>query len=167
MNEKNYSDIGKAMNFVLRPMLAAFVAQNLERHFADKNWWQWGVLDFLYPEQKRHLPHDGSYSELTDRMDVQLCLTLIDIHWDKIFSSKMPPPTRNRVKELRMFRNQWAHKTSDFDDMETIRALDTMALISEVFDAESGRCGWRNSIDNLKRSQSSIGAKKFSLRRAT
>ena len=150
MNEKNYADIGRAMNFVLRPMLAAFVAQNLERHFANRNWWQWGVLDLLYPEQKRHLPHDGSYAELTDRMDVQLCLTLIDVHWDKIFSLKMPPTTRSRVKELKSIRNQWAHKTSGFDDMETIRALDTMALVSEAFDAETAaelRAMWNAKLN--------------------
>ncbi len=150
MNEKNYADIGRAMNFVLRPMLAAFVAQNLERHFSNQNWWQWGVLDLLYPEQKRHLPHDGSYAELTDRMDVQLCLTLIDVHWDKIFSLKMPPTTRSRVKELKSIRNQWAHKTSGFDDMETIRALDTMALVSEAFDADTAaelRAMWNAKLN--------------------
>ena len=150
MNEKNHSDIGRAMNFILRPMLAAFVAQNLERHFSNQNWWQWGVLDLLYPEQKRHLPHDGSYAELTDRMDMQLCLTLIDIHWDKIFSLKMPPTTRSRVKELKSIRNQWAHKTSGFDDMETIRALDTMALVSEAFDADTAnelRAMWNAKLN--------------------
>ena len=56
MNEKNHSEIGKALNHVLRPMLAAFVQKNLAQHFGANNWWQRGVLDVLYPEQKRFLP---------------------------------------------------------------------------------------------------------------
>ena len=38
MNEKNHPDIGRAMNFVLRPMLAALVQKKLARHFGTDNW---------------------------------------------------------------------------------------------------------------------------------
>ena len=79
MNEKNHSDVGSAMNFILRPMLAGFVAQKLSKHFGENNWWKDGVLDELYPDQKKFLPLDGSYAELTDKMDVPLCALLIDI----------------------------------------------------------------------------------------
>ena len=49
MNEKNHSDVGRAMNFILRPMLAAFVQKRLAQHFGTASWWQRGVLDMLYP----------------------------------------------------------------------------------------------------------------------
>ena len=140
MNEQNHSEIGTAMNFVLRPMLAAFVAQNLERHFADKNWWQWGVLDYVNEVQRRTLPYDGTYAELTDSMDVQLCLMLISTHWEKIFSRKLPRLAQNWIRELKAIRNEWAHPLpNSFDDAATIRALDTMALIAETFDEEDAQ----------------------------
>ena len=66
MSEENHLQINRAMNFILRPMLAAFVAQKLSRHFGAENWWRRGVLDQLYDEQKKFLPragigHDGAY----------------------------------------------------------------------------------------------------------
>lgn len=137
MNEKNHSEIGKALNHVLRPMLAAFVQKNLAQHFGANNWWQRGVLEELYPEQKRFLPASGTYEELTERLDVGLSALLIDIHWRDIFSLKMPRNAFNWVKELKSIRNAWAHDSESFDDATTIRALDTMALISEQFDAET------------------------------
>lgn len=154
MNERNHSDVGSAMNFTLRPMLAAFIAQKLERYFVNRNWWQWGVLDVLYENQKRDLPHDGSYAELTDRMDVQLCLTLIDIHWDRIFSAKMPRNALNWIKELKTLRNEWAHPSQNsFDDAATMRALDTMALLSDVFDEDTAsklRAMWKSRLQAEK-----------------
>lgn len=38
MYEDNHTQINSAMNFVLRPMLAAFVVQNLLRHFGKDAW---------------------------------------------------------------------------------------------------------------------------------
>ena len=137
MNEKNHSDIGKAMNFILRPMLSAFVAQKLSQHFGTENWWQRGVLDVLYPDQKRFLPTAGTYEELTDALDMQLCILLIDIHWREIFSVGLSRNYFHYIKELKGIRNTWAHEPNSFDDATTVRALDTMALISEQFDAET------------------------------
>lgn len=137
MNEKNHSEIGKALNHVLRPMLAAFVQKNLAQHFGANNWWQRGVLEELYPEQKRFLPASGTYEELTDALDMQLCILLIDIHWREIFSLNAPRGYFNWIKELQSIRNRWAHEPDSFDDAATVRALDTMALISEQFDAET------------------------------
>lgn len=137
MNEKNHSEIGKALNHVLRPMLAAFVQKKLARHFGTDNWWQRGVLDVLYPEQKRFLPATGTYEELTDALDMQLCILLIDIHWREIFSVGLSRNYFHYVKELKGIRNAWAHEPDSFDDAATVRALDTMALISEQFDAET------------------------------
>ncbi|MBR3051424.1 MAG: DUF499 domain-containing protein [Selenomonadaceae bacterium] len=137
MNEKNHSDIGKAMHFVLRPMLAAFVQQKLARHFGADNWWRLGVLDVLYPEQKRFLPTAGTYEELTNALDMQLCILLIEIHWREIFSAGLSRNYFNYVRELKGIRNAWAHEPDSFDDTTTRRAFDTMALISEAFDAET------------------------------
>lgn len=137
MNEKNHSDIGRALNHVLRPMLAAFVQKKLARHFGTDSWWQRGVLDVLYPEQKRFLPAAGTYEELTDALDMQLCILLIDIHWREIFSVGLSRNYFHYVKELKGIRNAWAHEPDSFDDAATVRALDTMALISEQFDAET------------------------------
>ncbi len=137
MNEKNHSDIGKAMHFVLRPMLAAFVQQKLARHFGADNWWRLGVLDVLYPEQKRFLPTAGTYEELTNALDMQLCILLIEIHWREIFSAGLSRNYFNYVRELKGIRNAWAHEPDSFDDTTTRRAFDTMALISEAFDTET------------------------------
>lgn len=149
MNEKNHSEIGNAMNFILRPMLVGFVAQKLSKYFGKNNWWQDGVLKKLYPEQKKFLPLEGSYSELTDKMDIPLCVLLIDIHWAEIFSKILPYDYFNWIKELRSIRNRWAHDQESFDDDSTIRALDTMALVSKNIDEEATeqlRAMWRAKI---------------------
>lgn len=137
MNEKNHSEIGYAMNFVLRPMLAAFVQKKLAQHFGAENWWRRGVLDVLYEDQKRFLPREGTYEELTDSLDVQNCLLLIKIHWREIFSAGLPRNYLSYTEELRNTRNTWAHEPEAFDDATTIRALDTMALIGASFDEEA------------------------------
>ena len=137
MNEKNHAEVGRAMNFVLRPMLAAFVQKNLARHFGAEDWWQVGVLDALYDEQKRYLPRAGTYTQLTDSLEVQVCLRLIEVHWREIFSPSLPRNYLSYVKELRITRNIWAHEPETFDEATTRRALDTMALISEAFDTET------------------------------
>ena len=155
MNEKNYSEITHALNHVLRPMLAAFVQKKLARHFGADNWWQRGVMDVLYPEQKRFLPTAGTYEELKDALDMQLCILLIDIHWREIFSAGLSRNYFHYVKELKGIRNAWAHEPESFDDATTIRALDTMALVSEAFDAETAeqlRAMWNAKLNRQSES---------------
>lgn len=149
MYEKNYSDINDAMNNILRPMLAGFVGTKLSAKFGNDNWWRLGVLKELYPDQKRFLPTDGTYAELTDKLDIQLSLLLIEIHWREIFSPILPYEYFNYVKELRTIRNTWAHKPESFDDAATMRALDTMAQISKEIDEETTeqlRAMWNEHI---------------------
>lgn len=149
MNEKNHSDVGNAMNFILRPMLAGFVAQKLSKSFGKNNWWAEGVLEELRPEQKKFLPLDGSYAELTDKMDIPLCALLISIHWEEVFSKILPYDYFSWIKELRTIRNRWAHEQESFDDESTIRALDTMALVCKNIDedaTEQLRIMWRNKL---------------------
>lgn len=164
MNEKNHSDVGSAMNFILRPMLAGFVAQKLSKHFGENNWWKDGVLDELYPDQKKFLPLDGSYAELTDKMDVPLCALLIDIHRSEIFSKILPYDYFNWIKELRSIRNRWAHAQESFDDDSTIRALDTMSLVSKDIDEEATeeiRAMWSEKLREREAKKISEPTKKF------
>lgn len=137
MNEKNHAEIDQAMNFKLLPMLAAYVTQTLEKHFGKDEWWQRGVLDVLYEDQKRFLPEGGNYEDLTDSLDLQLCLAVIKYNWRKVFSARLPRNYLSYVEELRMTRNLWAHEPEAFDEPMTLRALDTMVLLSEQFDAET------------------------------
>lgn len=136
MNEKNFSDVGNAMNFILLPMLRAFVVQNLSKYFGA-DWWQDGVLDELTEKQKRNLPEIGSYNELTKCLDAQLCLLLLDIHWEEIFSKVLPYSHFNYIKELKTTRNILAHGPELLNDDETDRALSTMILLSKQFDEET------------------------------
>lgn len=166
MNERNHSDVGRAMNFILRPMLAGFVAQKLSKHFGKNNWWADGVLDELYPDQKKFLPIGGSYAELTDKMDVPLCALLIDIHWSEIFSKILPYDYFNWIKELRSIRNRWAHDQESFDDGATIRALDTMALVSKDIDEEATeeiREMWHKMLKEQETKKNSETVKNFSM----
>lgn len=136
MNEQNHELVGRALNTILREALAPYVARELMATFQD-HWWQTGVLGVLYEEQKRNLPAEGSYAELTDAMDVQCCLILMDLHWRDIFSKKLSRNHYNWVKELNTVRNQWAHtEWRAFDDSYTARALDTMARMCEQLDDE-------------------------------
>ena len=136
MNEQNHELVGRALNTILREALAPYVARELMAQFKN-DWWQEGVLDVLYDDQKRNLPYRGDYAELTDAMDVQCCLRLMDIHWKGIFSKKLSLNHYNWVKELNTVRNQWAHtEWKVFDDSYTARALDTMARLCEQLDDE-------------------------------
>ena len=136
MNEANHELVGRALNTILREALVPYVARELISVF-NADWWQKGVLDVLYDDQKRNLPHAGTYAELTDSMDVQCCLILMDIHWREIFSKKLSRNHYNWVKELNTVRNQWAHtEWKIFDDSYTARALDTMARMCEQLDDE-------------------------------
>ena len=137
MNEQNHELVGRALNTILREALAPYVARELMAHYTEDNWWQDGVLGVLYDDQKRNLPASGNYSDLTDSMDVQCCLILMDIHWREIFSKKLSRNHYNWVKELNTVRNQWAHtEWKAFDDSYTARALDTMARMCEQLDDE-------------------------------
>lgn len=156
MNEKNHSDIGRAMNFILRPMLAASIQRELSRYYGAGQWWRRGVLDALYTEQKRFLPTSGTYEELTDKLDIQLCITLIEYHWREIFSKTAPRGYFNWIKELKTIRNSWAHDQNAFDDATTIRALDTMAQISASIDTEATeqlRTMWNEKLNRQSKTE--------------
>lgn len=137
MDKNNHEIVGRALNYILRDALAPYIARELELVYQDY-WWSEGVLKVLREDRKRNLPSGGSYADLTDAMDIQLCLVLMDIHWNDIFSKKLSTIHRSWLKETNTFRNLWAHATpKDFNDSNTVRALDTMARFCEQIDHES------------------------------
>ena len=149
MYDKNYSEIERAMNFKLRPLLADFIAKKLSQYFGSEKWWTEGVINVLDEDRRRNLPLSGSYSELTDKLDIALCLLLIEIHWNEIFSEGLPRSYMNYVRELRATRNLYAHEPEIFEDEMTMRALDTVARISAPIDeelTEELRAMWRSKI---------------------
>ncbi|MDR3343094.1 MAG: hypothetical protein LBT14_10000 [Treponema sp.] len=47
-----------------------------------KDWWNLGVL---YDDQKRDLPDSGDNTKLLNSLDIQRCLLLFDLHWQRVF----------------------------------------------------------------------------------
>ena len=111
MDRNNHEIVGRALNYILRDALAPYIARELEGQYKDL-WWSEGVLAVVFEKMKRTLPLGGTYAELTDAMDIQLCLVLMmDVHWEKIFSKKLSINHRNWLKETNTIRNEWAHPT--------------------------------------------------------
>lgn len=117
--------------------LAPYVARELQIEFG-KNWWQSGVFDVLYEDQKRDLPSFGNWEQLVDSLDVQRCLLLFDLHWNQVFRKRLSVDHRNWAKELGITRNKLAHiGGKDFSDDDTWRALDTMSRLCEQIDPQT------------------------------
>lgn len=132
----NYDLVTKGFRTLVQ-VLAPFIARELKVAFKD-SWWQDGVWDALYDEQRRGLNSLGTWEEKVDSLDIARCLVLIDIHWNTIFKKKMSIDQRNWAKELAGVRNKWAHiGSADFDDDYTWRAMDTMSRLCEQIDAQS------------------------------
>ena len=117
--------------------LSDYVCKELKQTYGA-DWWEDGVLDILYDDQKRSLPLSGDWGTLVDSLDMALALLLFDLHWGDIFSRKLPVSNRTWVKELKGVRNDLAHLGGkDFTDDDTWRALDTMARLCASIDADS------------------------------
>ena len=117
--------------------LSDYVCKELKQTYGA-DWWEDGVLDILYDDQKRSLPRSGDWRTLVDSLDMALALLLFDLHWGDIFSRKLPVSNRTWVKELKGVRNDLAHLGGkDFTDDDTWRALDTMARLCASIDADS------------------------------
>ncbi|MDR1835059.1 MAG: DUF499 domain-containing protein [Fusobacteriaceae bacterium] len=117
--------------------LAPYIARELLNEYGE-DWWEDGVLNFLFDDQKRNLPEAGNWGKLVDSLDVLNCLTLFaDAHWQKIFRRKLSIDHRTWAIELKGVRNKLAHLGGgDFNDDDTWRALDTMSRLSEQIDPE-------------------------------
>ena len=68
--EDNNVVITKAFN-IMHPMLAAFVAQSLEKVYGQSGWWS-VVLESL-SRSNYSLPATGEYAELVDSLDFAAC----------------------------------------------------------------------------------------------
>lgn len=145
--QQNHRIIMDAMNFELRNALAPYIARELISQYGESDWWQRGVLDVLLDNRKRLLPAGGSYADLKDELEIQLCLILMDIQWKNIFSKKLSLNHHSWVKELIIIRNACAHpQWKTFTDSYTTRALDTMARLAEQLDEDCAiklRNKWR------------------------
>ena len=122
---------------ILLFVLSDYVCKELKQTYGA-HWWEDGVLDILYDDQKRNLPLSGDWPTLVDSLDMAVTLTLFDVHWRDIFSRKLPVSHRTWAKELKGVRNDLAHLGGkDFSDDDTWRALDTMARLCASIDTDS------------------------------
>ena len=129
---ENYELVQKGFR-VLHPLMAGYIGQEFSRVYKN-NWWQ-EILDAL--SDQYDLPTSGDYGELIDSLDVMNCLRLIDRRWNEVFRTKLSLDYRTWSKELVGVRNKAAHiGGQDFSKSYAERALDTMALLCEAFDAD-------------------------------
>lgn len=129
---ENYELVQKGFR-VLHPLMAGYIGQEFSRVYKN-GWWQ-EILDAL--GDQRDLPESGDYGDLIDSLDVMNCLRLIDRRWNEVFRTKLSLDYRTWAKELLGVRNKAAHiGGQDFSKGYAERALDTMALLCEAFDAE-------------------------------
>lgn len=134
MNEKNHDTVSLALD-ILRPALSQFVGRTLSRHIGLDNWWKYGVMHKLDEVSKRSLPSTGVYNELVNRLNLPVCLKLLEIHKQDYFLQYVPENFFNWLTELGTIRKQWHEQPEFFDDTTTARALDTMILIADKIDA--------------------------------
>lgn len=136
----NHEIVGKGFG-ILREQLAPYIAQqllNIPEYKIEDRWWTEGVLGALSEREQNDLYYGDDYGMRVDSLDIAACLNLIDRHWNNLFRYKLPNAARSWAKEIKDFRNQWAHiGGKDFTDKETIRALDTMALLAGEIDIEA------------------------------
>ncbi|MDR1921319.1 MAG: DUF499 domain-containing protein [Candidatus Adiutrix sp.] len=133
--ESNHTLITKAFQSLLQA-LAPYVVREL-KSARGARWWQTGVLDCLYEDQKKDLPQQGDTDTLAKSLDVQRCLLLFDLNWNDVFRKKLSNDHRTWAKELIGVRNRWAHIGGhDFSDDDAWRALDTMSRLCEQIGAE-------------------------------
>lgn len=129
---ENYELVQKGFR-VLHPLMAGYIGQEFSRVYKN-GWWQ-EILEAL--SDQFDLPESGDYGELIDSLDVMNCLRLVDRRWNEVFRTKLSLDYRTWAKELVGVRNKAAHiGGQDFSKNYAERALDTMALLCEAFDAD-------------------------------
>ena len=134
--DNNHMQVSQSFRILLGA-LTPYIARELRNEFGE-NWWADGVINVLYDEQKRDLPHSGDWAKLVDSLDIARCLLLFDLHWQRVFRKKLSIDHRTWAKELVGVRNKLAHiGGEDFSADDTWRALDTMSRLSEQIDPES------------------------------
>lgn len=130
--QENYEIVQKGFR-TLHPLMAGYIGQELNREYHN-GWWQ-EVLSTL--SDQWDLPSSGEYGDLIDSLDIANCLRLFDRKWNEVFRQKLSKDYRTWATELMGVRNKVAHVgQQDLDKSYAERALDTMALLCEAFDAE-------------------------------
>ena len=148
----------------LRETLAPYIARELSLEYGSNVWWRDGVIKVLREDQKTHLPQSGDFTELTDSLDIAMCVLLFaDIHWQYIFKKKLSIYHRSWAKELKTFRDDTAHiGGKDFSEDDTWRALDTMSRFCKGIDEECSqelrkiRDGFKNAVSAGKRKSEAL-----------
>ena len=116
--------------------LAPYIAQELRQVYGN-DWWQRGVMDILFVDQRRDLPAFGEWDELVDSLDIQRALLLLEHNWQQVFRRKLAVDHRTWAKELQGVRNRLAHLGgNDVSDDDTWRALDTMSRLADAIEPE-------------------------------
>lgn len=134
--EANHLIISTGFRYLLAG-IGPYIARELKAEHGE-DWWQKGVWDVLYEDQRRGLSQIGEEKDLIGSLDVQRCLQLLDANWQQVFRKKLSIDHRTWAKELTGFRNKLAHIGSDdFSDNDTWRALDTMSRLCEQIDPEN------------------------------
>ena len=135
-NNTNHDLVTKGFNRLLEA-LTPYIVQELAQTYGT-DFWQVGVMDKLYDDQKRGLPTSGTVNELASSLDIAKCLLLMEINWREVFGKKLPRDCKNYVIELKGKRNEWAHKgIEDLTDSNADRALDTMSRLAEQIDSDA------------------------------
>lgn len=136
----NQEIVGKGFG-ILREWLAPYIAQQLmsiPEYKIEDRWWTDGVIGVMNEREQNDLYYGTDYNQRLDSLDLAACLNLLDRHWNNLFRYKLPVAARSWAKEIKDFRNQWAHMGgTDFTEKETLRALDTMALLVGEIDGEA------------------------------
>jgi len=132
----------------LAKLLIPCVPKELECVFGDKWQKKSDVLKHLNEVQKDEL--------IKERLDLSVCLSLIDTHWE-VFRKLLPKDAyprkvRSWINELKDDRNINAHDgIEDISYDDALRVLDTISRLCDAFVQENTTNKKKNTINCLKK----------------
>lgn len=135
--EDNLTLVRKGLHILLGPM-ANYVGQKMRIEYKNA-WWEQVRKDL---HNDPNLPIMGEYTELVESLDEIACFHLIDWEWAYVFKRYFPTndSCRTWAKELVNVRNIVSHRGQrDIDQTLAERALNTMLLLCQVFDAKAAK----------------------------
>lgn len=135
--EDNLTLVRKGLHILLGPM-ANYVGQKMRIEYKNA-WWEQVRKDL---HNDPNLPIMGEYTELVESLDEIACFHLIDWEWTYVFKRYFPTndSCRTWAKELVNVRNIVSHRGQrDIDQTLAERALNTMLLLCQVFDAKAAK----------------------------
>ncbi|MBQ3068754.1 MAG: hypothetical protein IJD01_02265 [Clostridia bacterium] len=125
--------VNRGFRALLAP-LARYVGSTMKNMYGDL-WWS-EATEAL--GRSWAVPVGPSFEERVGALDIAASLLLLDRRWNELFGHLLPRECRSYVNELRLVRNNVAHiGYEDLSQEETVRALDTMALLCQPIDAEA------------------------------